>query len=148
LREHSLKEYKIYLIKLKTTLQEENPVDDILTKNWETFKTARDSMKPPSQEYDDWPDNFLFSGGTSLSVDKPNKEQIDAGVIANNHIAALFQSVQQVNEPTFTADSTEIAKQYIQSIYTFDSTQDNFFQGFLTNEEPTGLDDYFKESLI
>lgn len=52
------------------------------------------------------------------------------------------------NIPTFDSDSTESAKQYIDTIYKFEEIQDSFFNGFLIDDEPTGLDDYFKETLI
>ena len=50
--------------------------------------------------------------------------------------------------PTFDTDSTEVAKQYIGAIHSFEEAQDSFFDGFLNNQEPTTLEDFFKETLV
>jgi hypothetical protein len=90
-----------------------------------------------------------FSGGTSMGIDRPSKEQEDAGKLANDKINPHFENKNELTTiPTFDSDSTEVAKQYIDAIHSFEEAQDSFFQGFLINTEPKGLDDYFQETLV
>jgi hypothetical protein len=145
LRTHSLTEYKKYLQTLKETL-----TADSTSENWLIFKNARNSMKPPKLRNDD--DSFMggFSGGTSMGVDGPTKEQEEAGKLANDKINPYFKGNdgELTTIPTFDSDSTEVAKQYIGAIQSFEEAQDNFFEGFLIDNEPKELDDYFRETLV
>jgi hypothetical protein len=153
LRTHSLTEYKTYLQTLKATLLEGLPSEKIISENLLVFKSARDSMKAPvtvsPSDTDD--DDFMggFSGGMSMGVDGPTKEQEMAGKVANDKLNPNFENKGElITIPTFDSDSTEIAKQYIGAIHSFEEAQDSFFNGFLTNTEPKGLDDYFQETLV
>lgn len=149
LRTHSLTEYKNYLQTLKETLMNESPSENILSENWSVFKNARNSMKAPKlRDNDDNDDSFV--GGTSMSIDGPTKEQEEAGKLANDKINSYFKGNdgELITIPTFDSDSTEIAKQYIGAICSFEEAQDSFFDGFLSNQEPNKLDDYFKETLV
>jgi DNA polymerase III delta prime subunit len=155
LRTHSLTEYKTYLQTLKATLLEGSISEEILTQNWLVFKSARDSMKAPKHEVisEDSDDDGIFlggfSGGMSMGIDGPSKEQELAGKLANDKVNAHFENKGElVSIPTFDSDSTEIAKQYIGAIHSFEEAQDSFFEGFLTNTEPKALDDYFQETLV
>ena len=90
-----------------------------------------------------------FSGGTSMGVDGPTEIQESAGTLANSKVNAHFENNGElINIPTFDSDSTEIAKQYIGAIQSFEMAQDSFFNGFLSNTEPQKLDDYFQETLV
>ena len=152
LRTHSLTEYKTYLQTLKATLTSDSSSDTILTENWLVFKSARDSMKAPkAAAVDDDDEAFMggFSGGMSMGVDGPTKEQAEAGKVANDKINPHFENKGElITIPTFDSDSTEVAKQYIAAIHSFEEAQDSFFNGFLSNNEPNGLDDYFRETLV
>jgi hypothetical protein len=90
-----------------------------------------------------------FSGGICCVLDKPTKEQENAGDIANKYINKIFnENLHIVNSPTFDINSTDSAKQYISIIHTFECIQNSFFEGFLKNKKPESLDDYFMETLI
>ena len=90
-----------------------------------------------------------FSGGMSMDVDAPTPLQESAGRLANSKVNPHFENKGElINIPTFDSESTETAKQYIRAIRSFDEAQDSFFNGFLTNTEPQGLDDYFQETLV
>jgi hypothetical protein len=160
LRTHSLSEYKHYLENLKSILVSETASDDILGQNWSVFKNAREFMKAPSikkipTHNDDEYDDFMggFSGGYSFQTDMPSKEQQTVATSVKEQLDSLRKSFAPaegvlISEQTFTEDSTEVAKQYIGAVHAFEEAQDNFFQGFLTNDEPNSLDDYFKETLM
>jgi len=82
--------------------------------------------------------------------DTLTEEQILASKKKNEYMETLRASFI-TNEPTFSEDSTEVAKQYIEAIHSFDEAQDRFFQGFLSKDAETdtnNLDDFFKETLI
>jgi len=88
-------------------------------------------------------------GGTIMGIDGPTEIQESAGILANSKINPHFENNGElINIPTFDSDSTESAKQYIGAIQSFDEAQDSFFNGFLNNTEPQGLDDYFQETLV
>jgi len=102
-------------------------------------------MKPPIQFHgeDDPMSNTKFS-------ELPTEEQVLAAKKNNEYMETLRASFM-MNESTFSQDSTEVAKQYIESIHSFDEAQDSFFQGFLSKDaetETNNLDDFFKETLI
>ena len=144
---------------LKLTLLTDSPSDDILTTNMSVFKSAKDSMKAPLPEKKsvddfhmvDYPmDDFPFAGGSiGTNQDKPTEEQEIAGKNANDKINSMFEVKDElISYPTFDSDSTEVAKQYIGAIHSFEEAQDSFFEGFLSNQEPNNLEDYFKETLV
>lgn len=84
-----------------------------------------------------------------MGVDGPTEIQESAGKLANSKINPHFENAGElINIPTFDSDSTESAKQYIEAIHSFEMAQDSFFNGFLNNTEPQGLDDYFQETLV
>ena len=156
LREHGLKAYKTYLDALKKCLKEEY-TDESLKANWVAFLDAKKSMASPTNQvvvinnYDDDLDGYAISDGRSFQTDLPTAEQQEAARIVREKMESMYSSTQtgiMNNEPTFTQDSSERVSQYIAAVHTFEEAQDNFFQNFLTNDEPKLLDDYFKESLI
>ena len=101
------------------------------------------------EDYEDDDDFSSFSGGICCVLDKPTKEQEEAGDIANRYINKIFnENLHIVNIPTFDINSTDSAKQYISAVYSFENAQNSFFEGFLKNKDPESLDDYFLETLI
>ena len=123
---------------------------EIFSENKNAFENAKSFMKAPIAHKPIEDDEFPFSGGScSTNQDLPTKDQEDAAVEANTKMNQIFtKSDELINIPTFDSDSTEVAKPYIDAIYKFEEAQDNFFDGFLSNEEPNNLEDYFKETLI
>ena len=110
-----------------------------------------DSVQKKKIEETSDDDDFMggFSGGMSMGIDGPTEIQEEAGRLANSKINPQFENKGElINIPTFDSDSTETAKQYIGAIHSFEEAQDSFFNGFLSNTEPQGLDDYFQETLV
>jgi len=154
-------EYKTYLESVRTVVSTSDEIhspefrDETLAQNKLVFDKARASMKNPQPQPqkvhdDDEEDYPFFSGGScGMDMDIPTEEQQQAAKIANSQVNSLFQVKDEIIYiPTFDSSSTEAAKQYIGAIHSFEDAQDSFFQGFLTNDEPKALDDYFKESLV
>ena len=145
LRTHSLKEYISYLDNLKMILMTQEPVDEVITKNWNSFIGARDFMKTPIvKDNSDYLDEISFSGGGGyMTIELPSEEQQENARRVKEAMDKIGP-IQEILEPF----KTESAEQYITAIHTFEEAQDTFFQGFLINKEPSSLDDYFKETLI
>jgi len=147
---YRLTEYKTYLESLRLVVLSTG--DENLAENKEIFNKAKNSMKfpQPKSVYDDDIEDYPFSGGgCGMDIDMPTKEQQEAGKVINEKINLLFEKKDElVSYPTFDGDSTEVAKQYIGAIHSFEEAQDSFFEGFLSNNEPTSLEDYFKENLV
>lgn len=150
-------EYKTYLESVRTVVSTSGEIhdplfrDETLVQNKLVFDKAKASMKNPQpQKIPEEDDDFPFSGGScGMGMDMPTEEQAAAAKQANSQMNLLFQPKDEITYiPTFDSSSTEAAKQYIQAIHSFEEAQDSFFQGFLTNDEPKALDDYFKETLV
>jgi len=146
LRTHSLKEYISYLDNLKMILMTQEPVDEVITENWNSFIGARDFMKAPVKQIakiEDFDDEIPFSGGGYMTIELPSEEQQENARKVKEAMDKIGP-IQEISEPF----KTQSAEQYITAIQTFEEVQDTFFQGFLINKEPSSLDDYFKETLI
>ena len=153
-------EYKTYLESVRTVVETSDKIhdpsfrDETLAQNKLVFDKAKASMKNPQPQpqrvHDSDDDDFPFSGGScGMGMDMPTEEQAAAAKEANSHVNSLFQGKDELTYiPTFDSSSTDAAKQYIAAIHSFEEAQDSFFQGFLTNDEPKALDDYFKETLV
>lgn len=176
LRTHSLKEYKQYLENLRDVIIEGS--ESYLTENWNVFKKAKESMKTPSivkKVYDD--DDFpFFSGGSSCIPDYESPEQAEAAkrvrevmdkIMGHHGVSVKGIDTLERDRAVVAPESqfnlnmayysllaaeplkTESAESYVGAIQSFDEAQDSFFQGFLKPDtQTTGLDDFFKETLV